>query len=327
METPRELEAQLTKILGSATELTPRERVGLPAYLARAYNFWGGDLLGREALFAIARPERVELTAKRIEGDARALQAVAQELVVIVLPHVEAHVRRRLIERRVPFMVPGKQLFLPRIGVDLLEIALGPKRELAEQLGWASQVTILRHILWKDVEARSLRKVATALGYSAMALSNARRQLVAAALATVVTKGRAHTLRFEGAPHELWDAALPHLRTPVRRRVAVRLVGEPLEEVQAGLSALSQLTEIAAAPIPTIAMSHGAAAAAEECGQIEACPNEDEADRFIEVWNYDPGVLAAGRCVDPLSLYLSLRDDPDARTEQAVERLVEEIRW
>jgi len=324
----QDLQAHLERVFGDPVELSSTEGPTLPAYLARAYTFWRGELVGHEVLFACARRARRHVTAKRIEADARALQAAAEgEFVVLVLARMEAHVRRRLLRGRVPFVVPGRQLFLPTIGLDLQERDLGPARAPVDQLEWASQVTVLRHLLWRDVQEKSLRAVAALIGYSAMTLSNVQRQLVSTSIARIESRGRAHTLLFDGNPRDAWTAALPHLRTPVRRATAVRVVTELPDALPAGLSALAQMTAIADTALPTLAIDREHAARALQDGCIEACPDADEADVLLEIWNYDPRTLAQGHKVDPLSLYLSVRDDPDARMEQAAEQLLDKVKW
>ncbi len=42
---------------------------------------------------------------------------------------------------------------------------------------------------------------------------------------------------------------------------------------------------------------------------------------MVEVWTYPPTSLSRDNAVDPLSLYLSLRDHVDDRVEQARETL------
>lgn len=45
----------------------------------------------------------------------------------------------------------------------------------------------------------------------------------------------------------------------------------------------------------------------------------------VEMWRYDPRILATGHSVDALSLALTLKDDTDERVEQAVEELLSEV--
>jgi len=48
---------------------------------------------------------------------------------------------------------------------------------------------------------------------------------------------------------------------------------------------------------------------------------------MIEVWSYDPATLSQDGIVDPLSLFLSLRDDPDERVQGALRRMLEGLPW
>ena len=57
--------------------------------------------------------------------------------------------------------------------------------------------------------------------------------------------------------------------------------------------------------------------------------NEFDGEVMIEVWKY-PVVSLLGETpewVDKLSLAISLKDDPDARVEGEVERVINEMEW
>jgi hypothetical protein len=52
----------------------------------------------------------------------------------------------------------------------------------------------------------------------------------------------------------------------------------------------------------------------------------------IEVWKYEPKILSNefkinNNAVDPLSLYLSIKNNYDERIEMAMEQLIEKIIW
>jgi hypothetical protein len=47
----------------------------------------------------------------------------------------------------------------------------------------------------------------------------------------------------------------------------------------------------------------------------------------VEVWNYDPTLLATDKTVDDISLLLSFTGEYDERTEQALEILKERVSW
>ena len=47
----------------------------------------------------------------------------------------------------------------------------------------------------------------------------------------------------------------------------------------------------------------------------------------LELWKYPPQLFAANGKVDILSLYCSLRENPDERIEGELESLLEDIKW
>jgi hypothetical protein len=57
--------------------------------------------------------------------------------------------------------------------------------------------------------------------------------------------------------------------------------------------------------------------------------NEVEGLYKIEVWKYPTTMpfLSNKNVVDKLSLYLSMKDEPDARIEKELEIMIEEMKW
>jgi hypothetical protein len=47
----------------------------------------------------------------------------------------------------------------------------------------------------------------------------------------------------------------------------------------------------------------------------------------LQLWKYDPQILAKDSTVDVLSLAMCFGDDPDERVEEAVEEMLEEYKW
>jgi len=56
-------------------------------------------------------------------------------------------------------------------------------------------------------------------------------------------------------------------------------------------------------------------------------PAQDPDASEVEVWSYPPVLFAEDGIVDPLSLYLSLKEDHDERTETALEEMMEKFKW
>ena len=58
-------------------------------------------------------------------------------------------------------------------------------------------------------------------------------------------------------------------------------------------------------------------------------PELETEDDYIclEEWKYSPKLFARDGKVDPISLYCTLRDDPDERIQGELEQVVENIKW
>lgn len=65
-------------------------------------------------------------------------------------------------------------------------------------------------------------------------------------------------------------------------------------------------------------------------GQLQNL-NDYEGNYCLEVWKYSPVALTRGitkkNNVDPLSLYLSLKDKKDERIEMALENIIKNYIW
>jgi len=134
-------------------------------------------------------------------------------------------------------------------------------------------------------------------------------------------------LHFEKQGRRLWKTALPHLRSPVKTQRWVRGTIADADIMKAGISALSTYTDIGDDALPMVAVRDNLYRKKLEAGELVGCHGPDEAEAGIELWHYAPDLLARNDRVDPLSLYLSLRDSPDERVTKALREMQEGIQW
>ena len=299
--------------------------VKLPLYLTSELEIWRLSLLGEEVLVALV-DSHTKLDLARLAKQRESIQTRLGSTVVLVLPQIRSFERRRLIQKRIPFIVPHRQMYLPMLLTDLRETFAPRIRGDLKTMSWVAQVVLLRHLLFHDMTECSLSRIAEMLGYTPMAISLAVDDLVSLDLCERLQLGREKRIRFRATPHELWRTALPHLRTPVKKALLVREVDQRFEtSPRAGLTALSDKTNIASNTVFTIAWSEDELREATVKKAPEIAEFDEDAQAIVEVWAYSPKSLATGAAVDPLSLFLCFRDDPDERIQAALEQLVEEI--
>lgn len=292
----------------------------LPLYLRQRYHFNRADFFGRRCFLAIeqAPPEapsptnyarEVEILKQRLSGD-----------VVLVLPTLPPYFRNRLVHQCVPFIVPGNQMFLPMLMIDLREHS--PRRTRTETaLSPVAQVVLIFHLLRQPITEMSLREVAARLGYSAVTIGKAQDELVAAKLGRLRSVRRALHLQFNYSGRELWHHAEPLLSSPVRKEEWIQSKTIKAHAVFAGITALSQYSMLADETVPTLAMHYRDVVALRK-GDLHVCGDREEADARLELWKYDPWLVAEGDKADRLSLYLSLRNSADERVQKELESLI-----
>lgn len=294
----------------------------LPAFLTARYRFALMDLEGRELLLMVDEDPDPEPPAT-IRKHAEQVRAKWGGPIVYVRDRVTAYNRKRLIEQRVPFIVPGNQMYLPELGLDLREYFRTPpptKRKFRP----ATQAVLIFMLLNGDEDGATASELAPALGYTTMTLSRAFNELESVELGTSDALGRERVLRFHSHRKETWERAQPWLIDPVKSRHFVAIGPHGLK---AGQDALAHYTMLAEPKLPVTAIGHKQwLAFTKEDSRVEL-RDRDSAVCEIEVWKYEPREYERSGIVDPLSLSLSVRNTADERVEQALDVLLEQLRW
>ena len=328
------LEKRLTDYLESITgthpdlQSDPAERSrGLPLFLRERYGLRSLRIFGRKCLLALEGADWEQGSPAEYGGHADSLQSALGEPVAIVIPRIPSYARNRLVQAGVPFIVPGSQLFLPFMMVDLRERFSSLPAAPGKRLTPATQCVLLYHLLRESLEEVPLGVIAEKVGYSAMNLSRAKDELETADLCQTGRVGRSVVMRFKKRGHDLWTKALPLLSSPVRKSYWIDWPGVSYPAIPAGLTALSRRTMIEDDRIPTYALPQETYRLNLEKGLFHGCPGPSEANVQLEAWTYNPLLLGDEQSVDPLSLILSLRDSADERVQQQLESLIQGVKW
>jgi DNA-binding MarR family transcriptional regulator len=321
-----ELERYVHDALGVSVKSTPWSGADhLPHFLKERYRFAQTELLGLRALLVIdTNPEEQSPATVRKHMDL--LQAKQHADLIYVRAQVTAYNRKRLIEQKVPFIVPGNQMYLPMLAIDLRE-HFRRIREESPTFSPSTQVVVLHALLRDARQVLIPAEMAPRLGYSAMTMTRAFDELETANLAEVTVRGRERCLRFIGGRKEIWEKAQPFLRSPVNKRLFTRRTDDAEGATLSGLTALAHYSMLATPAYKTYALSREDWKALRKRHNIIEVPAQDPDAAEIEVWWYSPALFAEHGIVDRLSLYLSLKADHDERTETALEEMMEKFKW
>lgn len=323
-----DVQAYLHEALGADARILPWDGARkLPYFLQDVFDLHKLQLRDKEVLLASVRKDRTPaLSALRTQLDK--LAHIAELPVVFAATTLASYERKRLVQQKVPFVVPGNQLYLPDLGIDFREYFRQPATAVTAFTP-ATQAMFIAALLRREWQVEwQPAEVMAELGYTAMTLSRAVRELTAAGLVTARQEGRARSLQMKHPPAQAWEHARAFLRSPVKRSVWVgggtglRLPQLPL----AGLSALAFYSMLAEPSRPIYAVSTAQWKVAQQAG-VETLPESQPGASQWQVWSYAPNLQKESKAVDSLSLTLSLQDEQDERVQQALEELRRQFPW
>lgn len=304
---------------------------GLPSFLSQRYDFLVALIGPQPCLFAADR-DTTDATPAEVTKHIARIESAFDGVVVYATRALGADRRSRLVASGVPFVVPGNQLYIPALALDLREnFHARPKRDL-DQLSPVAQAVLFYGILYShDLRAhpdsRTPSQLTSAVGYSAMSVGRAFEELAGVDLAIVKKRGRSKEIEFDADGRALIECARPLLRNPVRSRKFIqgRPVSPPMK--LAGESALGNITGLSPPRAAQWAMHSDEWASLAAIHDFDLVREADQADMAIELWYYLPDVLSAYITVDPLSLYAQYWDSPNERVAKAAEDALDHVPW
>ena len=328
-----ELALSITSYLRTFCEkglsLDPAQMEGsLPLFLREHYTLWHLEWMGKKYLLALENPGCEVGSPKEYRNQVDQMRAHLGKSVVLVLPEVSASVRNRLVEMRVPFIVPKTQLFLPEIWIDLQEKyprMSGGRKD--KPFTPTAQLMLLYHLQCQNIGTFTGEDLSNLLGFTPAMISKCREEFEQKGLCTLIRVGKSIQMEFSYQGRSLWEKSLPFLVSPVKNHHWIRSILNNQPYLEAGVTALSKRSMLADDPLPTLCLHRRAFNKELKAGKLHIGPDADLAQFRLEEWSYDPGKLSRDGEVDNLSLWLSLRDDPDERVQGEINLLLENVPW
>lgn len=320
-------EAYADDAFGQRLRLVPITPTNIPHFLTDHYGLWQGALDGRTLVLMAIREARQGATADYLKHRDMVRRQLGVDLVLLLLDHAPSAVRRQMVDRKIGFIAPGAQLYVPEAFLDLRERAPTFAVAHTDRISPTTQLMLLAILQKVDLEDRNLTQLADTLNVSIMSISRSLDELEALQLAQPHHVGRQRRLRMRPKGRELWEAVRQNLHTPVRK---VRLVSGEIDANKvplAGESALARYTMLMPPRIETRAILSARWKWLEESMVLSPATDFDDDRIAIQTWTYDPNVLAKEGVIDRLSLYLSVRENPDERVAQAAQEMLEKFEW
>ncbi|MHB1000028.1 MAG: hypothetical protein ACYC27_12350 [Armatimonadota bacterium] len=297
----------------------------LPVFMHGLYDFYTVRILDEPCLLLVSRGDD-GTTPATIRKHYDIVHRKWSGPVIVVKQAIASNSRQRLVEFKVPFVVPGNQLYLPDMGLDMRE-HFRQIREMGRSFSPSTQVVMLHVLLCKDCGSLTSTYLGCMLSYTPMTIKRAFDEIAQVKIGVLSKRGRERELRFQKTGRDLWEAALPFLRDPVQKQITAAFPPDAIAGFDAGLTALSCYSMISAPMQPTLAVSSDAWKTARQDPRVQEVAYDDEGTHRIEIWRYNPALLSSGPTVDKLSLFLSMRATADERVEAALDEMMENLQW
>lgn len=98
----------------------PVEAVSLPFFMLDEYDFYTTRIVHKECTILVSKTDR-EISPAQVKKHTGLVREEVSEDVVFVHPSISSYNRKRLIEYKIPFVIPGNQMYLPELMIDLRE--------------------------------------------------------------------------------------------------------------------------------------------------------------------------------------------------------------
>lgn len=327
------LKEYIHQILGKdleIKELSKEYTNKLPFIFKNNFNFYVTHLHNHELILAQVKKEDV-LNPTQLRQQIVAIQKILDKRIIIVTNDITAINRKRLINQRISFIIPGKQMFMTELLIDIQDFNKDKEFQKGFLLLPSAQLILLYQILHKNdnLSQYTFKELAEKFQYTQMGITKAIENLKRLAIVEVIgTKEK--NIVFETDIPKLWKSIKKHLINPVLKTVYVD--EKPMIKMySSNTTALEEYSDMNPSKLEYFAIEKNKFYELEKTRQLINLNNES-GNYAVEVWKYNPELITKGitkkNNVDPLSLYISLKDGfIDERTDMALDQIIEKYIW
>ena len=307
----------LNKVLGIEVTYENVDFKHLPNFIVTRYRLQMASMNGKKVIFLYPKTELEQIVV--LKKHIARIQKNENMPIVLVLKEIISRQKEYLIRERIPFIVEGRQIYLPFMALYLQQ-RCNAERKPREEILPSAQMLLL-HFIYGGAQELSTSQAAKDLELTPTSISRASRQLEEMGLLHIRKVGVQRIMQSEDSPKTLFQKAGDKLLNPIKRTVYIpkELVGTEL--LESGYSALAEYSMLNKPNIKCYAT--------ERISQWKDVMTNSLQDSQVQVAvtmsRHKPRKWAPGNIVDEFSLALALREDADERVEEAVEEMLNEL--
>ena len=310
-------------ILGIQVELIPIQRNalrGLNADMLLRFLFYSTIFNGQQLCIIHTRNKEEVITPTKYKKITEQVENVVGIPVAVLFADSLIYIQReRLINQGVYFIISDKYAFLPSLIVN----AQLKKKERLNRLTPVAQYLLLYYLSVGNAKNKfTIKELEQITPYNYVAVARAVANLDDCELCQAeIDNTKTKHIRFVGDKRELWEKSQRYLFSPVKK--VLYSDSKPKGNYSiSGINALSHYSHLNPEEYETMAIWE------KSFSIIDGQYNEIEGLYKIEIWKY-PTFMPnqENGFVDKLSLFLTMKNEPDPRIEKELEIMIENMKW
>mgnify|MGYP002673275384 FL=1 len=274
-------------------------------------------------LLWIAISPKSEVGLVMLRKDRSKVENVANLNCALFLESVTFYIKEKLMEEGIPFVIKGKQIYLPFIGYLLVGAG---ERELApvHQISFLTQKLLLTAIYekWQEVK---VSEAAEKMRVTKMSVSRCFDELEYLNIDILRMKGKSRVICVPGDIRIFWNQIKSILRSPVINRY---LLSEDVElDKKAGVSALCEFSLLSDNDYPTYAVTKKEIKDSEIRNKRQVRTSDEIGCIVLEMGYFIS--FGEKNVEDPLSVVLSLTEEEknEERVNISIKEMLEKYVW
>ncbi len=312
----------LSEQLNESVEMKPFKHLKkLPLFLTSEYKYFECRIHDLDCVLVEA--EDIKFSIDKITKHLSKLKDSGVERPVMVFAALDSRKRRKLVMNRVPFIVPGNQLYLPFIYINFTDkVTKVPSKP--DRFTAATQMIFIMMLVIDQKEIVT-KSIAENLGLTVMTVNRVLRQFIA--MGIVVESGLGTKKKyFRISKKNFWEVGKNYMISPISKVMYLKNLDDVINVIYSSDSALAALTMMNYNKHTNCALDK------HQFDQINPAViiKESEVDYDLEYvrlerWKYNPNLFSKEGNVDIFSLYAIYSEINDPRIEIELEELIGEV--
>lgn len=301
-------------------EMDKETRRKIPFGLSNAFDYYETKVMGVPFILAGSDEIDDDLPSTVISKQRDILTEETGMTPIFIFKKIESYNFPRYAKKNLNMMVGAKQLFLPSLFL-IVSKAKPQVRKEVEKTPAFFQLMTLYHLQKENLDGLTMRKLAEKLNTSYATVNRGIRWMKEKGFMRL-SDGKEKKIEFLLRGRDLWEKGKEYMETPIDTVFFLPENTTIDHSYISGLNALAEYSLLNGGPVRH-AVSKEEYRTMKNQG-MEILPTGENG---VEVWKYDPGLLAENGIIDKLSLYLVLKDHPDERVQIELENMMNEIEW